>query len=273
MPDPEKKELENKEPEKVHANAPSPKADDNPDKGQGGQDKDASAMAEQVKTLQDELAANKKELENIQKVYGEHTKEVGQSRELIQQMSSELETLKEQARLAESAKTPTDAARLEEIYRQIENGDLSTAEGLRAINELKDQEIQAAQQVAAQQATEAAANMFQEELRKRDTRAVEDQFLKDHSDFEEVRASGALDGIKQTSPLHDDFSAYFALQATQAYEKGKLDQAKVAEGVDATQKVLQKPGGSIRQVNKPTKPLTELEQKASGLKALQALRE
>lgn len=240
-----------------------------PDEGQVVEPKETeeTASTEELKSAQEKIAKMETELSNLKKVHGQHTNEVGtlrQDREaLLQKMAEMKGTI--------DAIKSVNATPAQNIYQQIEDEELGLAEGLRLLEENSNVRLQEAVQATRDETLGLATKEFQKTLSERDGATVRQQFLKDNPDFTALQESGALEGIKQQNSMHDDFSAYFALRSTQAYEKGKADLAKAKEGVVASEKVLTKPGAAIRQVNKSNKPLTELETKQSGLAALERL--
>ena len=130
---------------------------------------------------------------------------------------------------------------LNEVYRELEDGDISVEEAMQRSNVLT---AELAAQKGAKEATEKMGEIFQE----REAKEIQDKFLKDNPDFAELRDSGKLEPIKEElGGMHDDFSAYFAFRAGQAGE-GKTS----VEG---------------EQTNKPQAPLSDDELEASMLKA------
>lgn len=206
-----------------------------------------------------------KDHENLQKLYGDHTGEVGSLRATNKVLTDQIETVQKDAKDREEAGKPpaTDyEAQLAEIYKDLNAGDLSVEDAMQKSNALTAE-------VAAVKAAEVAAETLESTLQERDAQAIQKDFLKEHPDFEKLRNSGKLAAIiKESAGMHDDFSAYFALKATTAREEGKAEAAKLAAGDEATKTVLTKPGESIQQANKPMTPLSESETEGSMLAAL-----
>ena len=97
------------------------------------------------------------------------------------------------------------------IQEDMDEGKLSFSEGTKRLQAVSDKlneyKVQAALQAQARE-VEAAK--------------IQENFLKEHSDFIELRDSGKLQEVMDSNPLHDPLSAYFALKA---------------QGVDAAVKV------------------------------------
>jgi len=257
---------EEKKQETIPAGSMPPKVDEG--KSEESKAAENTVSAEELKGAQEKVAKMETELANLKKVHGQHTNEVGTLRQDKEAMLEQMAGMQTTIDAIKSA----NATPAENIYREIEDGTLGMAEGLRMLQEANDARLANAVQQTRDETLGLATKEFQKTLSERDGATVREQFFKDNPDFMALQESGALEGIKRQNPLHDDFSAYYELRATQAYEKGKADLAKAEKGVAASEKVLTKPGGAIRQVNKSNKPLTDLETKQSGLAALERLR-
>ena len=170
------------------------------------------------------------------------------------------------------------AAKMEEIAQQVEDGDLSIADG-----------IMQTSQITQQIATENTLKSMDERQQQQAAQASQARFAEENEDFFDLRDSGELDKVKSDLPgFHDDISAYYAhkAQAAQAsleaaveaaraegFEAGKVEMAKVADGDKNTRKVLQKPGESAKDIGaKPSGSYTQSEMRQSGLAALKAAR-
>lgn len=206
-----------------------------------------------------------KAYQSLEGKLGDQGNELGTARATNKLLTDQIETAKqeaeEKAKAGETA--PTDyEAQLTEIYKQVNAGDITIEDAMQKSNAITAE-------AAATKAAAASAETLEATLQERDAQAIQKDFLKDHSDFEEIRNSGKLETIKEESGgMHDDFSAYFALKATTAKEEGKTEAAKLAAGDEATKTVLTKPGESIQQANKPTTPLSDTETEDSMLTAL-----
>jgi hypothetical protein len=213
----------------------------------------------------DELANAYSELETR---FGKQGSELGDLRKtvntLTEQMTNAQKGTKEAATAKESAFDYQ--AQVDEIYRKVDNGELSVEEALRDSNALTAQLVE---QMASQK-TQAAINQARSES---EAETIKSEFLKDHPDFYELQQSGALEEIKATSPLHDDFSAYFALKAAQAKEEGKKELERLMKGADPAAQAAMGSGAAIRQTNtRPTKPLSSVEMRQSMMGTLAKVR-
>ena len=190
--------------------------------------------------------------------------ELGGTRQQLQVLSDQLA----QAQAA-SVEEPAQAAfadQLQALQQQIEEGDVSVAEGL-----AKSAEITAAM------AAESATENFQAAMEKDRLERVQAAFIQSNPDFEAIKQSGELDAIKNEYPgLHDDFSAFFEykgrMASNEAFEKGKNEGLKVGQGDKETRTVL--PGESQGQEqmqkmteNKPKTPADILGSMAEKLKS------
>jgi hypothetical protein len=202
--------------------------------------------------------------QSLETKLGTQGNELGTERAAKNTALQEIETLKTAAAESKAEEGGPESdyeAQLAEIYKDLDAGDITVEAAMKQSNALTAE-------VAAQKGAEKATEGFETTLRERDSKEIEAQFLKDHPDFEELRASGALEPIKGESPMHDDFSAYFALKATTAKEEGKTEAAKLAAGDEGTQTVLTKPGETIQQKNVPITPLSDTEAQDSMLAAV-----
>lgn len=203
--------------------------------------------------------------QSLESKLGEQGTELGDLRATNRALAEQMETIKRDAEQREEAGKPPAEGNFEDqlagIYKQLNDGDITVEEAMQQSNSLTAE-------MAAQKAIDQATQTFENTLQERDATAIQDQFLKDHPDFAELRDTGKLEAIKQQSPMHDDFSAYFAFKEAMAFEKGKEEAAKLAAGDEATKTVLTKPGESIQQENIPKTPLSEGEAQDSMLKAM-----
>jgi len=201
---------------------------------------------------------------NLESKLGEQGNELGTERAAKNTALQEIETLKTAA--AEKAETEGGPegdyeAQLAEIYKGLDAGDITVEDAIKQSNALT---AEMATEAGVQKATEA----FETTLQERDSKEIEEKFLKEHPDFKELREAGKLEPIKAESAMHDDFSAYFALKATTAKEEGKDEAARLAAGDEGTQTVLTKPGETIQQKNVPITPLSDTEAQDSMLAAI-----
>lgn len=200
---------------------------------------------------------------NLESKLGEQGNELGSERAAKNAALEELDGLRTaQAAKAEESPAGSDyEAQLADIYKQLDAGDLSVEEAMQRSNTLTAE-------MAATKAVQEATQSFESTLQERDATEIQDKFLKDHPDFAELRDGGKLEPIKQASPMHDDFSAYFAFKEALAFEKGKEEAAKLAAGDEGTKTVLTKAGESIQKENIPKTPLSDAEAEDSMLKAM-----
>lgn len=200
---------------------------------------------------------------NLESKLGEQGNELGTERAAKNAALEELDGLR--ATQAEKAEKSPEGdnyeTQLAGIYKQLNDGDLSVEEALQQSNALTAE-------MAATKAIQEATQSFENTLQDRDAKAIQDDFLKAHPDFAELRDTGKLAAIKQQSPMHDDFSAYFAFKEAVAFEKGKEEAAKLAAGDEGTKTVLTKAGESIQKENIPKTPLSDAETEDSMLKAM-----
>ena len=251
---------------------PEPEVDDLPPVVEGH----AAAPAEGEKILgkystTEELAKGHQDLEQL---YGKQTAEVGDLRKANQVLLSQMELAQQaqQARQAAGGQQQEQEATLEDqlvqIQQQVNAGDIDPHEAMRltAI-------------VTRNDTLKAARSEYSRLDRERTTREIQDQFIRDNPGFLEAQRRGVLGQIRQSNPLHDDFSAYFAHKADQeaiargdvektAYERGKAEVSKLAQGTEAARKVLANPGTDTRNANPSTVPLTDAQIKASMLTAV-----
>jgi len=225
-----------------------------------------------------------KTTEDLEKSYSELETKLGkQGNELgnVQKQNSVLTNQLEQVQRQPAPKeeTPTDfEAQLADITNQVEEGDLSISEGM----------IKTAQ-ITSQMATTNAVDGVRQAQEQQVVEGSRAQFSEQNPDFFEMQSSGVLEEIKSQLPgFHDDVSAFFAYKEqqtkatfetaleeakTSGFEAGKAEMAKIADGANNTQKVLQTPGGeSAKNIGRSTGPLKGSELKASGLAALQKSR-
>ncbi len=181
----------------------------------------------------------------------------------------------------EKAETPKENlqtqdlnAELEAIQEQVEEGTLGIGEG-----------IAKTAKITGMMASEAAVKTIQEQQAQNTIEGAKAAFSKEHEDFFELQQSGALEEVKARYPgLHDDFSAYWQIQADQqarlieaarneGIEAGKEEMKKVASGDHRTDRILQTPGTEAKEIGRKEGPYTQNELRNSGLEALRKARE
>jgi len=212
---------------------------------------------------QGELAQAYTELE---KKMGEQGNELGSVKQMNAMMLEQMQNRQAQDKTPATEGEVDDFdydAQMAELVKGIEEGDLSVQEA-----------VAQSANMAAEKATRNAMSKYQEMTAKEQQKAAQTKFLKDHPDFQELQRTGKLEEVKQTLPgMHDDFSAYFALQAEQNLAKAqdKVALETIAQGDERTAKVLQKPGTKAKDIGKPKGKLSNAELKAHTLARLDAM--
>ena len=246
------------------------------------QTKDAEKNAEQGKLY----AGKFKSPEDLEKSYSELEKKLGEQGNKLGEtekeksiLMSHLENLKNQNEQEQSKAEPANdfEGQIKKIADAVEQGDLSIAEGM----------AQTAK-ISAQMASSEAVNGVQQAQQKQQIEVSKAKFAEEHPDFFDLQRSGALEQIKSQLPgFHDDVSAYFELKnqqsqanfqteleaaKAQAFEAGKAEMAKLADGDKNTQKVLQSGGKTASEIGRKQGPFKQSELRASGLEALKRAR-
>lgn len=222
----------------------------------------------------DELINAHQELE---KALGKQGAELGDLRKQNELYGKALEMVKPPA-TQEQRPTETNrdfASELSAIQQKVDSGEMTSGEGL----------LYAAQ-IATDKAKADARQEYQRFDSERQTKTAEQQFLEKNPDFEQVLNSGALNQYFKDNPLHNNLSAYLQYQMDQrlaaanaekeeatkaAFEKGKSEVQKLAEGSKVAETVISKPGSEMRN-EKPTKTLDERELRAGMLNRLNQIR-
>lgn len=161
--------------------------------------------------------------------------------------------------------TTSFADQEKEILGKIDAGDMELAEGLAKITEL----TRAA-------TTAELEGKFTDYDNQREAQERYDDFIGANPLFQELEASGKLDEVINNNPIHDKFSAYWALKAeldaTEAYRKGQEEALKIAKGADPTTLVLGGPGGQSRETPTPKRGMSQGDQASGMMAAMQASR-
>ena len=190
---------------------------------------------------------------------------------VLGRQSAELSQLRQQAEKqapapAQEQEPPQDFVGARGVIeKQIEEGELSISEGLTKLSALTQQEteFQLEEKFAAYDEKRAATEQY-------------DNFVGANPDFLEYEQQGALNEEMAANPMHDKFSAYYAVKAkvdtASAYEKGKEEALKLAKGADGTKSVLSKPGVTAREPVKPQKGLSDSDKVSGMMAALAAAR-
>ena len=169
---------------------------------------------------QPDVAALQQQIANLEKLVGRQGEELGTYRKQVQAQPQEPEEDK-----------PSFDDLEAEIMDKLDEGELDVNEAMRQIAKL-----------ASERGAETAiSRMTQQQQEERLSAAVQ-QFMKEHSDFEQLKESGALQREIEANPIHDEFSAYYALKAKQAEEAGKQKGMEIASESNNAQKVIGKSG-------------------------------
>ncbi len=173
---------------------------------------------------------------------------------------------------------PDFDAQLTEIERLIDEGELSVGEGMRR-----------SAAISAEMSKMETANSIQMQQEQNIIETSRNAFLDQNPDFAELQKSGVLEEAKGRLPgFHDDVSAYYEYKAGQTalateqavaaakeegIKLGKAEYAKIAEGAEDTQKVLQTPGGDpAKKIERKQGSYSKNELRDSGMAALHAAR-
>jgi hypothetical protein len=196
----------------------------------------------------------------LQTAYGKQGGEVGDMRKSLEQMQTEIGALQPQVPAGPTAEEQRVA-----LAQQLDDGDIVLSEFMAQTQELDRGEREAERAQWDQQ---------------RSAQDMNNQFVEQNPQYMEMDQAGALDEYVAQNPMHDKFSAYYALQAQQsqtateqavaaAREEGKAEGLKLAKGAEAASKVISKPGAAP-----PTKtgPVSEPDRKQRMLSALSSAR-
>lgn len=184
--------------------------------------KSLEAMETELKSTQDQLA-------NAQKTMGKHSNEVGELRQSVKALSEQLESKKD----PEASYDDLEAG----LFQQFEDGDLDSGQYARELSKL-----------SRQRASTEAQEAIRTELEQRDNRDIQENFLKQNPDYEDLVSSGSLDEFKAANPMHDNMSAYYEFKAKEAGAQAtQAEEArKTAEEAQKAGKVLGKQGEGVR---------------------------
>lgn len=211
---------------------------------------------------------------NLKKSYDTQGNEIGtlrannqslqQTNETLQRMLTTMQENNKPAQEPEPPKTDYEAE-LQNIRKEFKKGNIDEDELVLRTNKLTALQVsEDANQKLEKMRTELQ-NSFNSQLSERDQQVMLKDFHDKYPDFQELVTSGKLEEVKSQNPLHDDFSAYWALKAQEAFEKGKQEQSEISSGSENTNKVLSDPGTSMQ--TPKTKPTSEADIKASMLAA------
>ena len=265
---------EKKEDKSAPANDKDTGSNSDKDKVPATEDVPAKYQGKSAKELLSILVEN----ENFN---GKQTKDVGDLRSKVEELTSENKRLAAEASKAKPAADGSSPeadpyqAKLSQLEGDLEDGKITPSEyakSLAVMNEARTSQIVQ---------SELARSQEQSALQ-----AAENQYLEMNPDFKDLQASGALDKIKAQFPVHDNVSAFEFVKRLQVQSeneelKGQLltlkkEQADaIAAGKDATKKVLQQPGVGVKAEAKPRnrRSFSENEAVDSMLGAMQRTRE
>ena len=183
----------------------------------------------------------------LEKKLGEQGNELGTMRQQNQELQNALQQMQQSQTPAAQEQAQDLQSQLQGIRAKLDEGDLSPDEAL-------FETAQIVAQMSRMEAEQIADQRLQKFQQDSEADRVLSRFHEQYPDFEELRQNGVLGEVKKQLPgLHDDFSAYFEYKAKtsadEAYERGKKEMEKLAQGDAAAGKVLSKPGNTIRQKN------------------------
>lgn len=234
-------------PEGTTDNKPDNKPDDTVSEKLLGKFNSPEEMATSYKELEDTLGRQGTELGSLRKQIGAMSADKAEAEEQLGQPLPNFEELRST------------------IEDKVEEGEISVSEGMTQMAALVQQETEA-----------ALEDKFTAYDQKRSADDQYNKFIDTNPDFLEMEQNGALADEMATNPMHDKFSAYFAVRAkidaTAAYEKGKEDTLKISKGAEGTRLVLSKPGGEAREVVAPKKGMNDSDKIAGMMSVLQVAR-
>ena len=229
-----------------------------PNKEDNVDDKGGEKLLGKFDTPED-LAKGYTELETLLDKQGG---EVGDLRKQVTELSKTAEKPAE-----DKAGTPDDsfADKERSILERIDKGDIELATGMAELMSLTREETKREMETK-----------FTDHDQKREAQDLYDDFVEDNPLFQELKAAGKLAEVMKTNPMHDEFSAFFAikaeLDATSSFEKGQEEALKIAKGADGTRRVLNDPGNQNREAPTPKKGMSQGEQAGGMMAAMQAAR-
>lgn len=203
----------------------------------------------------DEVAKAYQELESA---HGRQSSEVGDLRKqndlLLQAVAGGKGTQQQQVpNQQQQSVEPDYDAQMAAIQKQLDEGDISVTEALKA-----------AAEISAQKGAQLASTKIMTAQKQEKIQAVQKDFLDQNPDYAQFVNSPDLQAYMAKNPLHDQFSAYFAWKADQnaaavetakktGFEEGKSAVEKLAQGSEAARNVISGQGAAVRNAN-PTPP-------------------
>jgi hypothetical protein len=242
---------------------------------------EGQAPAGESKAAQDELILGKfKNVDDLAKSYqelesfrGRQSSELGDLRKQNDLLAKNLELLQQNMQAPKGKEESKPAApdwdqQLADIQRQVDSGEIDISQALRMTSE-----------ITTSRALSLAEQKYQQYDQQKQARSIQQKFMEEHPDFNTFLQSPERQALRQSNPLHDDFSAYWNWKAVQneqsaktaaeeAYNRGKSEIEKVAQGAQAAGRVMQTPGSGVRNANPPAKPMSDYDIKQSMAAAL-----
>jgi hypothetical protein len=214
-----------------------------------------------------------KNFTELHKKFGEQSNEVGslrkQNEALMEKLSAIEQNVAKKEEVAREQEPPTNyEQQLRELASKYDDGEITAEDLMIESNRLTKAQTMAEAEERYGNLLEKANQQFNETLSARDQEKIVEQFNEQNPEFSAWKESGELDAVIQSNPLHDELSAYYALKAQKAQEA--LEAGRLKEGSEPAKKVLNKPGSTIQQANKPKGQYTAAEIRESALAAARA---
>jgi hypothetical protein len=203
--------------------------------------------------------------QNLERMHGQTAQQMGdisaQNQALMQKMAA----------LEQMQQKPTvdyDGMRAK-IGKQMDDGEITYAQGLQQVRAIDAQEQQERLQQVQQETLAATQQQFQQELAARDEQRIVDDFIRENPEFPELQQTGVLEEIKANDRfINDDYQAYLAYKAQRAFDEGKDAAVKEVAGSEPAANIASSPGSAMKNetpagAGKPTRA----EMLQSGLEA------
>ena len=198
--------------------------------------------------------------------FGEQSNEIGTLRQQTQALQEQLAAAQQAQQQAPQEPATDYQKMLSEIAQKFDNGDITYEQSLLESNRITREMTLSESDQKMASLLEQVRGETQQLLTDKEADAVVKSFINENSDFLELQESGKLQEMVDADPLLDDLAAYYKLQATEAFEKGKMEAARIASGSQKAAGVLADAGASM-QAQQP-KLTKEGDLKASMLAAL-----
>ncbi len=200
-----------------------------------------------VRLANDAAKANER-YENLNRKFAEQGNEVGFLRQKMEELTQKLQA----SPVGQQQNAETFDSMISTIQKQVETGEISISQGLARTAEITSK-------IAAETATSKSREITQQLLADRDSKALQNEFLKANPDFVTLHQAGELDKVKAANPLLDNLGAYFLIKGQSEYERGKKEMAELQKGTKVAESVLARPGANVVPVNKPKGTYTDEE--------------